>query len=362
MSKDQLSDKSDEAHDEVRVKTDVGIQNLISHISEVDLESFTDLDEGSYVFSREKTQPYEVFKPKSSKADESHKEEQAPPLMVNRVANPRRQEEPLTDPVELTRRWLEQIQALPLEARWIHLPAHNQLSFDLLWYQGSLVFAPGRGNRLFLDFQFRRQAPTLTRRMRDMFALRPQQERTSCLFSHHELGELSKEERDAMASQLLRLIQQSATLYGPRRAQIELSSAQGIKLEDPISFEIEALLPPRKTAAASSLLNFYTLLEPYTHERWLFEYNAQLSWEHIVQGPTRFELARLHSLISLADHCTSAMRFSTDELKVWLGVEGQYILGVVYTPSSLVIFLAELPRFGFIHSLISALQDEVADG
>lgn len=362
MSKDQLDKIADKAQDETRVKTDVGIQNLISHISEVELESFSDLDEGSYVFSREKTQPYEVFKPKALKASEPSKEDHAPPLMVNRVANARRQEESLTDPVELTRRWLEQIQELPPEPRWIHLPAHNQLSFDLLWYQGNLVFAPGRGHRLFLDFQFRRQAPTLTRRMRDMFALRPQQERTSCIFSHSDLGALTQEEREAMASQLLRLIQQSATLYGPRRAQIEISTAQGLKLTDPICFEIEALLPPRQPISPCSLLSFYERLQPHTHERWLFEYETQLSWEHIIQGPTRFKLTHLHALMNMVDDCTEAMRFSSDTLKVWLGVAQQDIFGVICTPSYLIGFLADLPRLGFIHSLLTDLQDEVAHG
>ena len=406
--------------EDLRVKTDVGIQALISHISEAELDERASLDEGSYIFSREKTRPYEhlvrgaeLQAPQQADPGQAPQQtpQQAPQQASGRqtlegvdprgVAAPdaaadalddaaldsaqgplssplpegvapagkitrqttlrRLDAEPRQDidPMLLTQRWLEQLQAQPLTPTWVHLPAHNQLCFDLLIHQGRLVFGPSRGGRLFLDFQFRRQAPELTRRLRDLFMSRGHERPWASLCAYDELEPLGDDDRAAMAAQLMRVIYQSATLYGPKRARLEFTPCHEGVRPNLISFGVEELLPPRATSPDDDLVEaLYPQLKALAEEAWLMIAHETLSWEHLVDGPSTFDLARLHAMMRAAgDVRDRASRMTQGGgLRTWLGLTSMGVWSITWTSKHVIMLRAQSARLGRLVTLLDQLH------
>lgn len=359
--------EQDGAADTWRIKTDVGIQTMISHISEVITESFSDLEEGAYVFSREKTLPYDnrltlerQLHTQSLRGGPKDEPAATPPAAQVLVKPALRRVED-SEPVSLMRRWLEQLQGANFaQPVWVRFPAHNQLCFELLLYQGRLVFAPSRERRLFLDFQFRRQAPELTRKMRDMFMTRQTEPNLSCLFEWRQIEPVSKQEHRAMAEQLWRLIQQSATLYGARHGELEFIPAPEVQLKSPVSFSLEELLPSAPEIAAGALLvEAYDRFSETSDQCWLFSRAPQLGWEHIIKRPDRLNFAQIHAIMELCCELDSAVTRWDTSPRFAVGIVDGQLFGLAYSAEHVLVSQAPLVRLGRLVSLLQDLQDEL---
>lgn len=258
----------------------------------------------------------------------------------------------------LVRRWLEQLQSLNSgQPTWVQLPAHNGLCFELLFYQGRFVFAPSREERLFLDYQFRRQAPALTRKMRDLFMSVQPEHKLNSLFEWTQLGTITPEERSAMTEQLWRLLQQSAALYGVRRGELFFEPAPELRLNAPVSFSLEELLPRHGgelTPCAFTAI-YDQLAELTDHSCLLFSRAERLSWDQLLMRPEQLCFAQAHALMDLYHDKKLLISRWTGMHGTFLATCGSTIYGAAISTSRVLLFQAPLVRLGRITALLQGV-------
>lgn len=246
--------------------------------------------------------------------------------------------------------WFQQIQNLPYENAWLHLPDHKGNLIKLRVHKNQIVFGPRKSNKLFLDYAIYQDDNQLAQKLQAL--TKQSTHKTPYLISEPADDPFSPTEREEMAQLVHRLFTHSASLIGHQESLLTFSKAIALDIENPVLFDVESLLPQRAQCTSSEDVQLFERLVSHAKLVWHFANVEELNWTSIVNGPKSFSLSQAQHLMNASTAIGQRLSALGSDTKLWTGQLQNHYWSFVFTPQSILAIQIEKHKYPYVMAIL----------